>query len=496
MAFIKGLDRNQRTFLAECIEDYIEEDNLVKIIDEYVETLDFKKMGFTKSEEYRPGSPGYHPKLLMKLYLYGYQNKIRSSRKLEVEAKRNIELMWLLQKLQPDFKTIADFRKENKSKLRMVFKDFSLLCKELGLYGQELIAVDGTKVKADNSRRNNYNQKKIDRKLSYIEEKMQEYLNALEENDLKEERQVKYSKEELKEKIKLLKERKVDYENIEKELKESGATEISTVDRDSRLMENKKKGLEMAYNLQTAVDAKHNLIVDFDITQNSADQGNLNPMASKAKEMFGKDKKSEIELLADKGFYQSEDLIACAENNTITYVTKQTFSNATNDRDFYPDRFKYNKEKDIYICPAKQELKKINHKKEDREYTKYRNYEACGQCEFKDRCTKAKRGRVITRSKNQDFLDTVDARTQENMDKYLRRQMIVEHPFGTIKRAMVAGYYLCRGMEAVIGETSLILLAYNFKRVLNILGIKEFRRKLAELRPHFSPKLSTIFNLA
>lgn len=490
MAFITGIDRNQKIMFPEYVEDYVEEDNPIRVIDEYVETLNFIEMGFTKTTEIRPGAPGYHPSILMKLYLYGYSNGIRSTRKLESEANRNIEVMWLLRRLKPDFKTIADFRKENRNNLVKVFKDFSLLCKELGLYGKELIAVDGTKFKANNSKRNNYNQKKIDRQVKYIDEKTQEYLKALENNDSTEENQVKYSSEEIKEKLEYLKQRKKTYEAIEQELKESGETEISTVDPDSRLMENKKNGLEMGYNLQIAVDEKHKLIVDFDVTQNASDQGNLNAMSQKAKKAFNMEDKDELELLADKGFYQAEDLKKCEENNTITYVSKQTYANSTNDREFYTDKFKYDKDKDIYLCPGGYELNKINHKKEDRKSTKYRNYEACKNCEYKTRCTTAVKGRIITRSKDQDFLDKVDARTQENMDKYLQRQMIVEHPFGTIKRTMNAGYYLCRGMESILGETSLIMLAYNFKRVLNIVGIDNLRRKIAELRPSFSQILT------
>lgn len=490
MAFITGIDRNQKIMFPEYVEDYVEEDNPIRVIDEYVETLNFIEMGFTKTTEIRPGAPGYHPSILMKLYLYGYANGIRSTRKLESEANRNIEVMWLLRRLKPDFKTIADFRKENRNNLVKVFKDFSLLCKELGLYGKELIAVDGTKFKANNSKRNNYNQKKIDRQVKYIDEKTQEYLKALENNDSTEENQVKYSSEEIKEKLEYLKQRKKTYEAIEQELKESGETEISTVDPDSRLMENKKNGLEMGYNLQIAVDEKHKLIVDFDVTQNASDQGNLNAMSQKAKKAFNMEDKDELELLADKGFYQAEDLKKCEENNTITYVSKQTYANSTNDREFYTDKFKYDKDKDIYLCPGGYELNKINHKKEDRKSTKYRNYEACKNCEYKTRCTTAVKGRIITRSKDQDFLDKVDARTQENMDKYLQRQMIVEHPFGTIKRTMNAGYYLCRGMESILGETSLIMLAYNFKRVLNIVGIDNLRRKIAELRPSFSQVLT------
>jgi len=493
MAFIKGIDRNQRLMFPEYVEDYINDDNPVRVIDEYVETLDFKKMGFTKVTEIRPGAPGYHPGTLMKLYLYGYLNGIRSSRKLENETHRNVEVIWLLRKLQPDFKTIADFRKENKNNLRKVFKDFSLLCRELDLYGGILIAVDGTKIKASNSKKNNYNQKKIDRQVKYIDEKTEEYLKALTDNDTKEEREVKYSAEELREKIKILKERKESYRKMEKELNESGETQISTIDPDSRLMENKKNGLEMGYNVQTAVDSKNKLILDFDVIQNPTDQGNLNSMSQKAKEVLGKEEKDTLEVLADKGYYQGEDLKKCEENNTIVYATKQAYSNSTGDKDFYSNKFIYNKDSDIYVCPAGQKLNRIKHKKKDPDPIKYRNYTACEDCGYKERCTTSKKGRTISRSKYQDSLDVVDIRTQEHMDKYLQRQMIVEHPFGTIKTTMNAGYYLCRGMESVIGETSLIMLAYNFKRVLNILGIEEFRRKIAELRASFS--LKSINNL-
>ncbi len=476
MAFIKGIDRNQKIIFPEYIEDYITEDNPIRVIDEYVDTLDFEKLEFTKTKEFRRGAPGYHTSTLLKLYLYGYICGIRSSRKLENETKRNIEVMWLLKKLQPDFKTIADFRKDNKNSLKGVFKDFTLLCKQLELYGETLIAVDGTKIKANNSKRNNFNQKKIDRHIKYIDEKTEEYLMALEKSDSVEATHRQYTPEQLSEKIELMKQRKEEYEQLSKKLQETGETEISTVDPDSRLMENKKNGLEMAYNLQTVVDSKHNLIVDYEITINAADQGNLNTMAEKAKEIFGKE---EIEVLADKGYYQADDLKKCEENKTTTYVAKQSYSNSTNDRDFYADRFKYDKDRDLYICPANQELRRVKHRKEDVKQVKYKNNDACKNCEFKTRCTTAKSGRIISRSKDQDFLDIIDARTQENMEKYLKRQMIVEHPFGTIKRTMNAAYYLCKGLEAVSSETSLVLLAYNLKRVINILGVAKLRRKIA-----------------
>ena len=481
MAFIQGIDRNQQMMLPECIEDYIDEDNSVRVIDAYVNTLDVKAIGFTKAEKQKRGAPSYHPQTLLKLYLYGYMNSLRTSRKLERETYRNIEAIWLLEKLQPDFKTIADFRKENKKQLEEIFKDFTLLCKQLELFGEKFIAVDGTKIKASNSKKNNYTKKKITRQLKYIEEKAKEYLEQLDENDEKEKtEQKKYTKKEIEEKIEQLKRRKEKYKYLEKKLTDSGENEISTVDQDARLMDNKNNGVEVSYNVQTAVDSENSLIVAYDVINNPSDQGNLNKMAEKAKEIFiGK---KEIEVAADKGYYQGEDLKKCEENKTITYVAKQTQSNSTGDREFYGDKFKYVEERDIYICPTGKELYRAKHKKEAPKRIRYKNYKACQECEYKKRCTKSAKGREINRSKHQDFLDIVDARTQENMEKYLERQKIVEHPYGTIKRSMNAGYFLTRGLDSVKAETALIMLAYNMRRAINILGVKQIIHKIQEIR--------------
>ena len=486
MAYISGVDRNQLTLFPDCVDDYISEDSIVRVIDAYVDTLDFVEMGFTNTVEVRPGASSYHPASMTKLYIYGYTNGVRSSRKLRRQTQINVEVMWLMGKLQPDHWTISNFRKENRINLKYIFKDFSDFCNDLGLYGKELVAIDGSKFKANNSKKNNYSQKKLDRKIKDLDEKIEKYFKDLDLYDSIDEEEITHSPKEIQEKIEQLKKRKKKYKNIEQELKDSGQTQISTVDPDSRLMENKKNGLEMAYNVQTVVDSKHKLIAGFEVTQNPSDQGNLNSMSQKAKEAFDLDEKGELEVLADKGYYNAEDLIECDLNNTITYVTKQTYANATKDKDFYIDKFKYDKNKDVYICPAGHELKKVNHRKKDLDKFKYKNTQACNKCEFKSRCTTAKTGRIITRVKEQDFLDTIDSRTQENMDKYLQRQEIVEHPFGTIKRTMNAEYYLCRGIESVEGETSLALLAYNFKRVITIFGVEELMRKISQLRPSFS----------
>ena len=482
MAFIQGIDRNQKMMFPEYLEDYITEENSVRVIDEYVNTLNLKEMEFKKIKEHRKGAPAYHPSILLKLYIYGYMNAIRSSRKLEQETYRNIEVIWLLGKLQPDFKTIADFRKENKKQLKNVFKDFTLLCKELELYGEQLIAVDGTKIKASNSKKNNFNEKKIIRQLKYIEEKTNEYFEMLDQNDNKETTDIKYTKDEIQKKIKNLTKRKEKYEDMQKTLQETGETEISTIDKDARLMDNKNNGLDVSYNVQTAVDSKYNLIAAYDVINNPTDQGNLNKMAERAKQLFDV---KEIEVLADKGYYQAKDLKKCDENGTTTYVTKQVQSNATGDREFYGDRFIYDKERDLYICPEGKELSRIKHRIEDPVRIRYRNYKACQECPQKDRCTKSQKGREINRTSDQDFLDIVDARTKENMEKYLQRQMIVEHPFGTIKRNMNAGYYLTRGLESVETETALIMLSYNLKRVINIIETGKLIKKIRELRGYY-----------
>jgi len=478
MPYITGVDRNQAQMFPEYLEDYIDEENPVRVIEAFINSLDIKKYQFTKSNPAGPGASSYNPKDMLKLYLYGYTNSLRSSRKLEKATYNNIEVIWLMRKLHPDFKTIADFRKENKEQLKGIFKEFNLLCKDWGLFGGELVAVDGTKFRADNSKKNNYNKKKIDRQLKYIDEKIEEYLKSLENCDKEPDAKPKYTIEELKEKIEELEKRKAFYGNLENELKKSGENEISTTDPDARLMDNKKNGLEVNYNVQTAVDSKNNLILAVDVTNKPSDQGHLNDMAQAAKETLGLGEKEALEVAADKGYYQAEDLKKCNENGTVTYVTHQTYSNATGNPEYYSDKFRYNPEEDTYTCPEDEKLYRAKHKTDDPERVKYKNYDACSKCQNKDLCTKSGKGRVISRSKDQDFLDIVDARTEQNMDKYLKRQMIVEHPYGTVKRSMNAGYFLTRGLESVKTEASLIFLAYNMKRVINILGVKEILRRI------------------
>ena len=479
MGYIKGHDRNQITLFPECIEDYVSEDNSVRIIDEYVNQLDLGKLGFQRSVPSKIGRPPYNPADLLKLYVYGYLNGPRTSRKLEREATVNLEVIWLLNKLKPDHKTIADFRKDNKKPLRAVFKDFTRLCAGWGLFGKELFAIDGTKFRASNSKKNNYSKKKLERKLKYIDEKIDKYLRELDESDALGDGNHEPDADEIKERLKELRGRKQKYESYQRKMEETGDSEISTVDPDARLMSNNNNNVDVSYNVQTTVDSEHKLIADFKVTQNPTDQGELDNMALRAKKLFDID---EFEVLADKGYYKVSDLVKCLENGITPYVAKQAFSSKTGVKEFYPDKFIYDEKKDVYQCPAHQELSRLRVRKSKGKIFgfDYKNKEACGRCPFKSQCTKSTKGRTVFRHADQDLLDSIDVRSGLNKKKYKLRQMIVEHPFGTIKRSWGAYYLLTRRLPSVTAEISLTYLAYNLKRVINILGVKEIIARLRE----------------
>ena len=479
MGYIKGEDRNQTILFPESIDEYVSNNNSVRIIDEYVNQLNLKSLHFNRAVTPSIGRPPYHPKDMLKLYLYGYLNRIRSSRRLEQEALRNLEVIWLLRKLKPDFKTIADFRKDNKRALKKVFRDFTKLCDEWGLFGKELIAIDGSKFRACNSKKNNYNSKKLKRNLKYLNKKIEGYLNELDNQDKLESPDRKPDAKEIAERIKQLKDRKEKYEKYQKKLEESSETELSITDPDSRLMGNNNH-VEVCYNVQTTVDAKHKLIADFKVTKNPNDQGQLAPMVLRAKRLFGKT----FEVVADKGYYQALDLQKCTKEGITLYVSKQTYANVTGDRAFYSDKFKYNKSKNTYLCPAGFELSSSRARKQAGKIIgyEYHNFAACKDCKFRARCTRSKKGRYIFRQIGQDLLDHIDAQTKKNSEKYKLRQMIVEHPFGTIKRGWGAYYFLTKRKVSVSTEASLSFLAYNFKRVINILGTEEILRRLRQRR--------------
>ena len=302
MAYIQGENRQQITLFPEAIDEYISEENPVRVIEVFVNSLNMLELGFLRTDPNVTGRPAYNPRDLLKLYIYGYMNRVRSSRRLETEAGRNLELIWLLRKLKPDFKTIADFRKDNKKAIKNVFKSFSLLCKEWELYGRQVVAVDGSKFRASNSKRNNFNENKIQRHLKYIDEKVNTYLQELDTNDQDEVDIHVPSREEIQKRIEELEQRKVKYTAMQATMKATGATEVSTTDADARLMKANNNGLDVSYNVQTVVDQKHKLIVDTEVINNPTDHGQLSKMVTKSQEVL---EAEEIKALADKGYYST-----------------------------------------------------------------------------------------------------------------------------------------------------------------------------------------------
>jgi len=479
MPYVQGEDRYQQVVFPSSIEEYVPEGSQVRVVDEFVNMLDLIKLGFQFAIVPLKGRPPYDPKDLIKLYLYGYLNRIRSSRRLEDETLRNVEVMWLLNRLTPDFKTIADFRKNNKKALKHVFREFNVICDEWDMFGKEMVAIDGSKFRASNSKRNNFSTKSIDRHKKYLNEKISLYMEELNKSDEAENEDKKHTPEEINHIIQELKRRNEEFESKQKQLEETGESEISTTDPDARRMNSNNNGNDVCYNVQTTVDSKHKLIVDFKVTNNPNDLGELDNMAFRVKKIF---KVKSLVALADKGYYRAKDLKKCVDKGITPLVCKQTFSNGTGDRDFYQDKFKYDKISNTYTCPNKNELVYIRGKKSKGKIIGhiYKNFTGCTNCEYKSRCTKCDKGRTIIRHVDQDFLDTIDLQTQQNIETYKLRQMIVEHPFGTIKRTHGAYYFLTRRKPSVTTEIALSYLAYNFKRVINILGTTEILRRLKE----------------
>lgn len=481
MGYIQGINRRQVILFPETVDDYISEDNPVQFIDVFVENLNLKALNFKYCQPARTGRPPYNPADMLKLYIYGYLNWIRSSRRLEKETQRNVELMWLLKKLTPDFKTIADFRKDNKESIKKVSKEFIVLCKKLELFGGEIVGIDGSKFRACNSKKRNFSQAKLEKRIKEIEEKISQYFSELEVNDLKEADVKENNGEKIKAKIEELRERMNGYNGLLSGLKESGEKQVSLTDKDSRAMVNNQK-VEVCYNVQMTVDDKHKLIIDHEVTNEVNDENLLSKMGKRAKEVLGVE---ELEVLADKGYYNAVEIKECVENGITPYIpeTKPRVSKEA-DANFYKSKFKYNKEKDVYECPGGSELsfrKKVRH---DGKVMKLYKTKECSSCELKDRCTQNKEGRIIYRWEDEEILEEMRERVKRDYEKVKRRGEIIEHPFGTIKRPFNQGYMLMKGIDKVGAEIGLSVLVYNITRVINIVGISkliEFLRKSNQL---------------
>jgi transposase len=492
MPIINGFDRYQITFSS--LEDSIAKDNEVRFIDAFVEKLDLNQLGvqsLTQIEKQKAGRASFSDALFLKLYLYAYLNGLRSSRRLELEAGRNIELQWLLQGLCPNYHSIADFRKLNATALKNLFKLFVLFLKEAGLVGGKIMAVDGTKIRGNNSKKNNYNPKKIERHLAYIEEKTQQYLQQLESND-QEEDQANLSITEVQAKLEKLKTHKIKYEQIQEQLTASDEPQVSTTDPDARALLVRGVVVEVGYNVQAAVDAQHSLVIGTH-TINRNDKNALFNISKEAKENL--EQAAAIIVIADKGYHTGKELQACQDAGIDTIVARQELVNS-NEKGTQPaymvQHFVYHKTEDTYTCPAGQTLHttgKLHSKKRDRDisysFKKYRT-SACNTCPVKHLCTGRHDGRrEIERSEYADAVAYNKANYEANGQLYRKRQEINEHIFGTIKRQWNLYYTNLRGLEKVNGELALIMTVYNMKRARNILGFEPLMENLKNWTPKY-----------
>ncbi len=470
MRYIQGTDRDQVTLLPEAVDDFISEENPVRFIDAFVDNLDLEELEFKYSTTKETGRKPYDPRILLKLYIYGYLNRIRSSRMLEKATHRNLELIWLLQKLSPDFKTIADFRRDNKKSLKKVFRQFTVLCKKLDLFGCELIAIDGSKFRACNSKDKNYTKTKLKRLINKIDEKVNGYLEQLENGDQTEESVSNDSADELKAKIESLGKKKDEYQRLQKTIDESDQSQVSLTDPDSRMMRT-RQGNAIAYNVQIATDNKHKLVVAFDVTNDCNDQRQLSSMALAAKKELGVDS---LTSLTDAGYWQRENIKDCTDANIECYVARPQKSKSQQENLFTYRDFKYDSQQDCYWCPAgkKLEYNGIRVSKSGQRDKSYWTLE-CKNCKIKSKCTRDSWVRRINRWEFEDIIEQAEKRAKKDPDKMKLRKALVEHPFGTLKRGMGQGYFLTRGIDNVTGEMSLSLLSYNIKRVLNIVNFKE-----------------------
>jgi transposase/transcription elongation factor Elf1 len=469
MGYIEGEDRKQRVLFPEVLEDYIGEENPVRFIDVFIEGLDLSEMGFGRAIAKETGRPPYDPGDLLRLYVYGYLNRTRSSRQLEREAGRNVELMWLMRKLRPDFKTIADFRKDNPQALKKVCREFTLWCKRLELFGGELVAIDGSKFGAVNSPKRNFTEKKLRRMIREIEDKIDQYLKDLDRQDKQEAGRQSLSREQLKEKIEGYKGRRAQYEELKSDLEHSGESQISLTDPESRSMR-VGHGVEVSYNVQIVVDQKNKLLVEHEVTNEVIDLGQLSTMAKKAKEMLGVEA---LEVVADRGYYNGEEVKACEQSGITAYVPKSNTSSNLKRGLFTKEDFIYEPDKDCYRCPAGKELSYRYQSLEQGRQMRTYQISGCKSCGLKSQCSINKKGiRAIKRWVDEAILEAMARRIAENPEKIELRKNLAEHPFGTIKRAMNQGYFLMRGLTKVGTEMSLTILAYNLKRVINILGVR------------------------
>jgi transposase len=475
MAYIVGVDRDQQVMFPESLDEYVGAENPVRAIDAFVATLNLNTLGVQRAIPSEMGRPAYDPGDLLRLYIYGYLHRIRSSRKLECETQRNLELMWLLRKLTPDFKTIADFRRDNATALTAVCRAFTLLCRELDLFGAELVAIDGSKFRAVNSKQRNVTLASLDQRIARIDTRIAEYLVALDAADTADGVAQTPSADSprrpggpsLREKLDVLRTRRTEYAALKTDLEQTGERQRSLTDPESRLMKY-GQGVHVCYNVQTAVDAKHKLIAAHGVTNEPTDHHQLVPMATAAQTTLGVDT---LEVLADAGYSTGDQLVACAAAGITAIVPRPATSMNAKRGLFTKAAFRYDASRDEYDCPAGESLA-YRRSQIDRGGRTQRVYTtaACRGCPLRPQCTRSTQ-RVIQRWEHEAQLDAVARRVAERPDARTLRHQLSEHPFGSMKRWMDQGYFLLRGLVKVRGEFSLTVLAYNFRRVLTLIGM-------------------------
>ena len=477
--FIEGEDRTQCTLLPASLDEYVDEDNPVRVIEAFVDALDLGELGFKGVVPEATGRPSYHPSVLLKIYVYGYLNRIASSRRLERETKRNIEMMWLTGRLMPDFKTIANFRKENTKALRGVCREFVVLCRNLDLFSDALIAIDSSKFKAVNNRDRNFTVAKMKRRLEQIEKSIDRYMEAMETADRQEPDIAEARKARLGEKIEILKEQTKKLKALEGQMLETEDKQLSLTDPDARSMMTSGRGTGMVgYNVQATVDAKHHLILDHEITQTGLDNGQLADMATRAKAIVGTDA---LTVVADRGYFNGEQLRSCDEAGITTFVPKPLTSRSKGQGRFGKQDFVYLPEKDVYRCPAGERMnRRFWCYQGGKAYQCYATT-ACPTCPLQAQCTTRPPWRRIKRWEHEEVLEAAQRRLDLEPGKMKTRRCTAEHPFGTLKSWMGAAHFLTRTKDKVNAEMSLYVLAYNIKRMIKILGIKPL---LKAIRAH------------
>jgi len=459
--FIEGEHRGQSTLFPERFDDYVGEDSSVRVIDVFIDGLDISGLGF-KTEASDTGRPGYHPRTMLKIYVYGYLNQVHSSRRLEREAQRNVELMWLTGRLAPDFKTIADFRKDNGEALRLVCREFVMLCRKVGLLTDALVAIDGSKFKAVNNRDKNYTRTKMKRRLADVEASIDRYLGELDSAD---EAAPVEETQRIKDRVKALTEEMERLKKLKVRMLKAPDQQLSLTDPDARSLRHRGSGV-VGYNVQTAVDTQHHLIVVHEVTNAFSDRRQLAKMASKAKAELEVDN---LKVFADRGYFKSEEIRACEQNGIEAYVPKPLTSNNKARGQFDKRDFIYQAEDDEYECPAGQRLTRRT-RTSDKGLVIYRYWTSeCPTCPLKSKCTKGKERRV-SRWEHEDVLERAQARLDRRPDAMKVRRETVEHPFGTIKSWMGSTHFLTKTMDRVSTEMSLHVLAYNMKRAMSLLG--------------------------